>query len=136
MSFQPMVPPAAEIDLARVLCRLADLPVQGCLEFRLGRGHWPLRGFVLRVDDTVRAYVNRCAHLQYPLNYTPNGFLTGDGSLILCSVHGALFEKLTGVCVAGPCYGRSLIGLPVRIESGYVLLANEADPDELAARYA
>jgi nitrite reductase/ring-hydroxylating ferredoxin subunit len=91
---------------------------------------------VLRVAGEVRAYVNRCAHLQYPLNYTPNGFLTRDGSMILCSVHGALFEKLTGYCVAGPCYGRSLIGLPVRIESGYVLLADEADADELAARYA
>jgi nitrite reductase/ring-hydroxylating ferredoxin subunit len=128
--------PTPEIDLVRVLCRLADLPADGCREFRLGRGDWPLRGFVLRVADGVRAYVNRCAHLHYPLNYTPNGFLTGDGSLILCSVHGAMFEKLTGYCVAGPCYGRSLIGLPVRIESGYVLLADEADPEELAARYA
>jgi nitrite reductase/ring-hydroxylating ferredoxin subunit len=80
--------------------------------------------------------VNRCAHLHYPLNYTPNGFLTGDGSMILCSVHGAIFEKQTGYCVAGPCHGLSLIGLPVRIDSGWVLLADEADPDELAARYA
>jgi nitrite reductase/ring-hydroxylating ferredoxin subunit len=125
-----------QIDLARVLCRLDDLQHDACREFRLGRGDWPLRGFVLRVDTEVRAYVNRCAHLHYPLNYTPNGFLNGDGSLILCSAHGALFEKLTGYCVAGPCYGRSLIGLPLRIESGYVLLADAADPDELAARYA
>jgi nitrite reductase/ring-hydroxylating ferredoxin subunit len=59
----------------------------------------------------------------------------------VCSVHGALFEKRTGYCVAGPCYGLSLIGLsliglPLRIDSGYVLLADEANPDELAARYA
>jgi nitrite reductase/ring-hydroxylating ferredoxin subunit len=125
-----------QIDLGRVLCRLADLPADGCHEFRLGGGDWPLRGFVVRVSSGVRAYVNRCAHLHYPLNYTPNGFLTGDRSMILCSVHGALFEKQTGYCVAGPCYGQSLIGLPVRIESGYVLLADEADADELAARYA
>jgi nitrite reductase/ring-hydroxylating ferredoxin subunit len=128
--------PERQIDLARVLCRMADLPPDGCREFRLGGGEWPLRGFVLRVADGVRAYVNRCAHLQYPLNYTPHEFLTGDRSMILCRVHGALFEKQTGYCVAGPCYGLSLIGLPVRIESGYVLLAGEADADELAARYA
>jgi nitrite reductase/ring-hydroxylating ferredoxin subunit len=131
-----MQPPERHIDLARVLCRLADLPENGCREFRLGAGDWPLRGFVLRVAGGVRAYVNRCAHLHYPLNYTPNGFLTGDGSMILCSVHGAIFEKQTGYCVAGPCHGLSLIGLPVRIDSGWVLLADEADPDELAARYA
>jgi nitrite reductase/ring-hydroxylating ferredoxin subunit len=131
-----MAPPAPEIDLARVLCRPADLPADGCREFRLGPGDWPLRGFVLRVADGVRAYVDRCAHLSFPLNYTPHGFLTADGSMILCSMHGAIFEKDTGYCVAGPCYGLSLIGLPLRIESGYVLLADEADPDELAARYA
>jgi nitrite reductase/ring-hydroxylating ferredoxin subunit len=128
--------PQQQIDLTRVLCRVADLPANGCREFRLGRGDWPLRGFVLRVADGVRAYVNRCAHLHYPLNYTPHGFLTRDGSMIQCSVHGAIFEKDTGYCVAGPCYGRALIGLPLRIESGYVLLADEADPDELAVRYA
>jgi hypothetical protein len=29
-----------------------------------------------------------------------------------------------------------LIGLPVRTEQGYVLLSDDADPEELAARYA
>ena len=48
----------------------------------------------------------------------------------------ALFEKQTGYCVAGPCSGRSLIALPVRVEQGHVLLAGDADPEELAARYA
>jgi len=124
------------VDLARLLCRMEDLAAHGCREFRLGGGDWPLRGFVVRVDEGVRAYVNRCAHLHYPLNYTPHAFLTPDGSMIQCSAHGAMFEKQTGYCVAGPCIGRSLIGLPVRVESGCVLLADEADPDELAARYA
>jgi len=125
-----------EIDLERVLCRLADLPPQGSRGFRLGRGEWPLRGFVVRLDDGVRAYVNRCAHRDNPLNYMPHEFLTSDGSLILCHAHGALFEKRTGYCIAGPCSGLSLIGLPVRIDSGYVLLSEEADPEQLAARYA
>ena len=125
-----------QIDLGRVLCRLADLPADGCREFRLGGGDWPLRGFVLRVGAELRAYVNRCAHLQYPLNYRPNEFLSPDARMIVCCVHGALFEKLTGYCVAGPCTGQSLTSLPLRIELGYVLLGDEADPDELAARYA
>jgi hypothetical protein len=29
-----------------------------------------------------------------------------------------------------------LIGLPVRVQQGYLLLADDADPEELAARYA
>jgi nitrite reductase/ring-hydroxylating ferredoxin subunit len=126
---------ATEIDLARVLCRVAELE-GGCREFRLGGGDWPLRGFVVQVSDGVRAYVNRCAHLTYPLNYMPHQFLSHDASMIQCYVHGALFEKTTGYCVAGPCSGLSLISLPVRIEAGYVLLSKEVDPDKLAQRYA
>jgi nitrite reductase/ring-hydroxylating ferredoxin subunit len=125
----------AEWDLTRVLCRMTDLE-GGCREFKVGRGDWPLRGFVVQVADGVRAYVNRCAHLNYPLNYMAHHFLSHDGSMIQCHMHGAIFEKSTGLCVAGPCYGRALIALPVRVESGYVLLGNEVDPDELAARYA
>jgi nitrite reductase/ring-hydroxylating ferredoxin subunit len=124
-----------EIDLTRVLCRVADLK-GGCREFRLGGGDWPLRGFVVQVGDDVRAYVNRCAHLSYPLNYLPHQFLSYDGRMIQCYVHGAIFEKATGYCVAGPCSGMSLISLPVRVDAGYVLLSDEADPDELAQRYA
>ena len=124
------------IDVTRVLCRLDEMPEGGCREFRLGGGEWPLRGFVVRIGDQARAYVNRCAHLAYPLNYAPDQFLTHDGLMIQCYVHGAIFEKDTGYCVAGPCAGYSLISLPVRIESGYVLLGDEADPEELAARYA
>ena len=129
-----MTPP--DIDRARVLCALSDLPPGGCREFKLGSGDWPLRGFAVRVADGVRAYLNRCAHQQFALNYRPHEFLTPDGSLILCQVHGALFEKETGRCVAGPCQGRSLIGVPVRMEQGYLLLAGDADPEDLAARYA
>jgi nitrite reductase/ring-hydroxylating ferredoxin subunit len=126
----------SEIDLKRVLCRLDELAASGCREFRLGPGEWPMRGFVVRVTDGVRAYVNRCAHLAYPLNYDANQFLTPDGSLIACYVHGALFEKETGYCIAGPCSGLSLISLPVRVEAGLVLLADSADPEQLAQLYA
>jgi nitrite reductase/ring-hydroxylating ferredoxin subunit len=104
-----------------LLCRLDQLPSGGCREFKLGSGDWPLRGFVIRVADGVRAYVNRCAHLSYPLNYLPDEFLSYDRRHILCTMHGALFEKETGLCVAGPCLGRSLISVPVRIEDGCVI---------------
>jgi nitrite reductase/ring-hydroxylating ferredoxin subunit len=114
-------------DLGYLLCRIDELPPGGCREFRLGDGDWPLRGFVVRLPDGVRAYVNRCPHLSYPLNYLPGEFLTYDRSLIQCCMHGALFEKDTGLCVAGPCLGRSLMALPVRVDSQGVWLADDAD---------
>jgi nitrite reductase/ring-hydroxylating ferredoxin subunit len=124
------------IDTERVLCRLGELTADGCREFKLGQGDWPLRGFVVRVSDGVRAYVNRCAHLDYPLNYLPHQFLSHDHRMIQCYVHGALFEKGTGLCVAGPCAGLSLCTLPVRIVGDYVLLGDDADIAVLAERFA
>lgn len=117
------------LDLARVLCSLAELGADGCRGFTVGEGDWPLRGFVVGHGGDVHAYVNRCPHAGHPLNLKPHGFLTPDGALILCSSHGALFEKRTGYCVAGPCSGQSLRRVPVRIEAGYVLL-EEVEPVE------
>jgi len=70
--------------------------------------------------------LNQCAHLSYPLNYLPDEFLSYDRQHILCTMHGALFEKDTGLCVSGPCLGRSLRALPVRIEDDAVVLETEA----------
>lgn len=126
----------AAYDAGRLLCRLDELAPSGCREFRLGVGDWPLRGFVVRVADEVRAYVNRCPHLRYALNYLPDEFLSCDRSLILCAMHGAVFEKQTGLCVSGPCLGHSLVALPVRIEADRVLLGQDVDVEALAARYA
>ena len=112
------------IDLERVICRLADVENPGTRAFTIGGGDWPLRGFLVRSGAVVRAYLNRCPHAGHPLDLIPGRFLTADGSLILCSSHGALFEKATGFCVAGPCAGRALVPLDVQVQAGIVLLAD------------
>jgi nitrite reductase/ring-hydroxylating ferredoxin subunit len=121
------------IDVERVICRLDDLGDSGARGFAIGTGDWPLRGFVVRVNKEVRGFINRCPHAGHPLNLRPHGFLTQNSDLILCSSHGALFEKLTGYCLAGPCAGQSLRAVPLKVESGFVMLADEADPEALAA---
>ena len=113
-----------QIDVERVICRLDDMGESGARGFTVGSGDWPLRGFVVRVNNEVRGFINHCPHAGHPLNLRPHRFLTPDSTLILCSSHGALFEKLTGYCVAGPCAGRSLQAIPVKVESGFVMLAD------------
>jgi nitrite reductase/ring-hydroxylating ferredoxin subunit len=114
---------AREVDLSRVICRLSEVEDHGCRGFTIGTGDWPLRGFLVRVRGEVHGYVNRCPHAGHPLNLEPHRFLTHDGSLILCCSHGALFEKSTGYCVAGPCAGNSLERIALEVTEGYVLLA-------------
>ena len=114
---------AEELDLERVICRLSELTAQA-RGFTLGGGDWPLRIFVVRVGDGVHGYLNRCPHAGHALDLIPQRFLSADGTLILCSSHGALFEKTTGYCVAGPCAGRSLTPVPLQVRCGVVLLAD------------
>jgi nitrite reductase/ring-hydroxylating ferredoxin subunit len=123
---------AGLIDTARVLCTLRELG-ESSRGFTIGEGDWPLRGFVVRSAAGVRAFVNWCPHAGHRLNPLPHRFLTSDGALILCASHGALFERDAGLCIAGPCAGKRLIAVPVRIDGDYVLLADEVDPAALIA---
>jgi nitrite reductase/ring-hydroxylating ferredoxin subunit len=116
------------IDLERVICRLDDLGDDGARGFAIGGGDWPLRGFVVRARDEVRGYINSCPHAGHPLNLRPHRFLTPDATLIVCSSHGALFEKLTGYCVVGPCAGQSLRTVALQVAEGFVLLDDDVDP--------
>jgi len=122
-----------DLDVERVVCRLTDIDEHGARAFTIGTGDWPLRGFVVRAGAEVRGYVNHCPHAGHPLNLRPHRFLTADFTLIVCSSHGALFEKATGFCVAGPCAGRYLRAVELKVESGFVMLADGADPATLAA---
>lgn len=109
------------------LCSLAELAELGSRGFEVGEGDWPLKGFVVLLDDGgVRAYVNSCPHAGHPLDLAPHRFLSRDRALIQCASHGALFERDSGRCVAGPCAGRSLRPLAVRVIEDEVRLAPDA----------
>ena len=123
-----------EVDLARVICPLHELADPGAKGFTMGEGDWPLRGFVVRRGTLVRAYVNHCPHAGFPLNWSPDAFLAPDAPLILCAMHGALFEIETGLCLSGPCDGLRLRALAVRVVRGYVMLEEDvplAEPADL-----
>jgi nitrite reductase/ring-hydroxylating ferredoxin subunit len=112
----------AMLDLRRVVCRVDELADPGSREFTLGSGAWPLRGFVVRRREVLRAYVNHCPHAGAPLNWKPHQFLAPDAPLILCAMHGALFDMESGECISGPCEGLGLRRIPVCIDNGYVFL--------------
>ena len=71
-----------EVDLERVICALTEIDNPGSRAFKIGRGDWPLQGFLVRRGAEVHAYVNRCPHAGHPLNLRPHEFLTPDRSLL------------------------------------------------------
>jgi len=82
-------------------------------KFRLFRRGKHVEAFIINTGGVCHAYVNRCPHAGTPLDLWPNEFLTEDGRHLICSTHGAIFERHTGLCVEGPCPGARLDGLLV-----------------------
>lgn len=101
------------------VCAFADLDDPGAFGFTLPGGG---EAFVVLRGGRLRAYRNRCPHLGNRLDWAPHRFLNRAGDLILCAVHGAVFEPESGLCVGGPCPGRSLEALGVRVVAGEVMV--------------
>lgn len=76
--------------------------------------------FVVRFDGAVHAYLNRCAHVPMELDWQPGVFFESEGLYLMCSTHGALYQPATGLCVSGPCRGRSLLALSVTETDGQI----------------
>jgi nitrite reductase/ring-hydroxylating ferredoxin subunit len=112
------------------ICQIDDLMNPGALSFKIGEGDWPLRAFVVRQSDSIRAYVNRCPHAGHPLDLVPGRFLTSDGRAILCSSHAALFTPLDGRCFDGPCPGQMLQSIPIEVRDSAVWLSAAFDPSK------
>ncbi len=74
----------------------------------------------MRRGGSIAGFVDRCPHAGNPLAAFGDRYLTGEGDLILCAAHGALFRPLDGVCIGGPCAGAALTPWPVRVEDGTV----------------
>ncbi len=103
-----------------VVCVFDELADSGARGFEVPDGMYD--GFVVRKGDRVHAYLNTCPHQGHPLNWKPDAFLTRSGESIMCSVHGAVFEKGSGLCVAGPCVGKSLRPMECAVEDGMVVV--------------
>jgi nitrite reductase/ring-hydroxylating ferredoxin subunit len=111
------------------VARLSDIDDPGALESSVGVGDWPFRGLIVRWQGRVFAYVNICPHQRHPLNLTPRGFFTPDRDALICSSHGARFAPDTGLCIRGPCSGRSLDPLPCRVDGDTVRVTLPDPPD-------
>lgn len=106
---------------AATLCRLDEIPDGGATAVDMIIDNEAQSVIVLRRGENVCAYLNVCPHAGSRLDYAPGRFLTKNDTLI-CAVHGATFEQVGGLCVAGPCRGEHLRALAARVEHGVVKL--------------
>jgi nitrite reductase/ring-hydroxylating ferredoxin subunit len=106
----------------RRLCRADDIPEGGGRGFRFGSGPDLLMVFVVRRSGALHAYENACPHMGTPLNFLPDRFFDRSGEHLLCATHGALFRVADGFCLQGPCAGKSLKAVTIRIVDDEIVL--------------
>jgi len=116
----PLLPPAGT-----PLCRFDEIDDYAGREFVFGQGPGALDMFVVRRGNDVFGYLNACPHTSAPLNWMANKFFNPSRTLLQCATHGARFRINDGVCISGPCKGDALIPVPIRMEDGNVVIAEE-----------
>jgi nitrite reductase/ring-hydroxylating ferredoxin subunit len=130
-------------SIAYAICSMSDIPSQKARGFHLmiveedgTTRPWPI--VVVRWGKQVFGYHNKCPHDGVNLDWERNQFLDPNGIRLMCGKHGALFELGTGMCVDGPCKGRSLQPVALSVidndicVTGVTLLEDEDDEEEEA----
>lgn len=121
---------STEIEVFAI-CAAADIERGGARAFSLSRYDEagearPFPIVVVRTsDDSYTGYVNSCPHEGVWLNIGSGEFFTADRAFLKCSRHGATFEIDTGLCIDGPCNGKSLQPIALAVVGGDVCLCGE-----------
>jgi nitrite reductase/ring-hydroxylating ferredoxin subunit len=106
--------------MSEPLFRIEDVPDGDSAGF-IGEVEGRDRSLIaIRKGEAVYVYLNRCPHVGAPLDWRPGQFLNSDKTMILCTVHGAMFEIEDGTCLFGPCYGDGLEPVEIDIRNGAV----------------
>ena len=81
------------------ITQLKKLFVYGPSNEKVGQ----IEDVILGQDGKVVAYLNRCVHVPTEMDWQEGEFLDNDRRFIMCSIHGAVYDPLTGQCLMGPC---------------------------------
>ena len=102
-----------------LVCTKQTLMQQDTIEFTLPNqlDDQPTTAIILYHQDHIYGYINRCPHLNIPLNWQPDTFLNAEKTHLQCATHGALFLLATGECVSGPCFGDTLSPLSLECDA-------------------
>jgi naringenin degradation protein FdeD len=98
------------------LCHLDELANGEARGFEIAGSR--RRVIVVRKGERVHGYLDSCPHYAggTPMAWKRDAYLNGDRTHLACHAHGALFDIETGQCVIGPCLGRALTRVPLRID--------------------
>ncbi len=100
------------------LCASNNISDPGSKGFEFGEEAQRFAMFVIRKDGQIFAYRDLCPHAGHPIDFPPDRFWSLNGKSVKCASHGALFDPQSGLCINGPCEGRSLLPVPIHQKDG------------------
>ena len=106
--------------MSSALCKTTDLDALGSigLEVKIKRKMQDI--FIIKKGHAFFAYKNQCPHRLTQMEWNPNDFLTKDKQHIICAMHAAIFNLDDGLCISGPCIGKSLKKIDIFIKEGEI----------------
>lgn len=102
-----------------VLACVDDAPDPGAIVVKAGEASLILT----RRGSNVRAFINRCAHADYPLQRADGRMIVQEGRFLVCVVHGASYTLDDGACAGGPCNGKGLTPVAIVVRDGVIVTA-------------
>lgn len=96
---------------------LPDIPENGCRGLSVEVKGEKIDIILVRKNNELYCYRNRCPHMGINLDWMPDQFLDVSETLLQCATHGALFNIDDGYCIAGPCAGQSLQRVKFHMEN-------------------
>lgn len=109
--------------MKKKICHLDELAQTSSKEFKVYIDENEKDAFLIPFRDSQYAYINSCPHTGATLNWQQGQFFNYNGEYVQCSLHGALFEPVTGKCIYGPCLGQHLVALDIVVEDDIVYLS-------------
>tara|TARA_B110000037_G_scaffold206981_1_gene253500 strand:- start:1886 stop:2224 length:339 start_codon:yes stop_codon:yes gene_type:complete len=79
-------------------------------------------GFLVFFKGNYYAYRNKCQHLSVELDWDNNEFFDEVEKYIVCSTHGALYDPSSGRCIMGPCEGKNLEILKIKVLDDKIII--------------
>jgi nitrite reductase/ring-hydroxylating ferredoxin subunit len=106
------------------IAAVGEVPADGSLLFTVRDGFDLEEAILVALADGVVALKNYCPHWTDVRLDTGDGATLRDGELV-CTKHGATFERATGHCTHGPCEGATIERLDVTVHEGAVYLTDD-----------
>ncbi len=76
----------------------------------------------VRRGDSIHIWKNMCPHAGLPMNLPDGRVLVHKSGQIICPVHGASFDMVTGACTGGPAAGEALVAVESDVSAGKIRL--------------